>query len=171
MKKLFFLSLFILSLMVLFSSCKEDENPAGGDTENVKTLTMTHWGVDWSKGEVGSTSQFLTEPDGETIAWCEYGTTNNFWQEMIMYRPATGKMYKLTSADLAGLTTLDTTMFQTSFDCGVAKLKPGDVWVSECIDGYVAFKVVEAPQDSASIAADQNWSVKVQYKFSTTTKF
>jgi hypothetical protein len=39
------------------------------------------------------------------------------------------------------------------------------------MDGYVAFKVVEAPQDTASIAADQNWSVKVQYKFSTSTKF
>ncbi|HRI45525.1 MAG: hypothetical protein KF721_01860 [Ignavibacteriaceae bacterium] len=168
MKKLL-LVVILLAVSIMYSSCKEDA--ATEPTSGAKTLTINHWGVDWSKGVVGTEGNHLPDSDGGTIAWCEYGTTNNFWMEMLMYRPVSGKLYKATTTDLAGLTSIDTTKFAVGLDCGVVKLKPGDIWASECMDGYVAFKVIEAPQDSASISADNNWSVKVEYKFSSTRNF
>lgn len=158
-----------LIMALLFYSCSKEENPIK-NTETLKTITINHTGIDWSTGETGESGN-ITNSDGETIAWCEYGTTNTFWGQLIMYRPMSGKMFKLTTTDLTQVASIDTTKFQTSFDCGEVKLKPNDIWISQCADGYVAFKVLEAPQDSASIAADHMWKVKVQYKYSTTINF
>lgn len=159
-----------LIMALLFYSCTKEENPINNQ-ETLKTIIINHFGVDWSQGTVGAEGTNLDNADGETIAWCEYGTTNTFWGQLIMYRPMSGKMFKLTTTDLTQVASIDTTKFQTSFDCGEVKLKPNDIWISQCADGYVAFKVLEAPQDSASIAADHMWKVKVQYKYSTTINF
>lgn len=170
MKNLSILFVSIILSSTFFLSCSKEENPINNQ-ETVLTLTMNHWGVDWSAGQVGSMNNNLTNPDGETIAWCEYGTSTNYYEQMITYRPITGLMYKVTTTDLTTITSFDSTKLTTAINCGDAKLKPNDIWVSRCPDGYVAFKVIEAPQDSATIAADHDWKVKVQYKFSTSTSF
>lgn len=171
--QLIFLYAFIFIVSVSIISCGDNDNNPTVPTTSVKTLTMNHWGVDFSEGKVGSMNNYLDpgKVDGETISWCEYATGNNIYGALLAFRPSSAKMYKVTAADLAGVTAIDTSKWNQGIDCGTVKLKPGEIWVIKAADGYVAFKVITAPQDSASIAASPDWDVKVDYKFSSTLKF
>lgn len=164
--------LFIIPSFI-FYSCEDNNSITDPPANNIKTLTMTHFGVDWSEGKAGSMDNQIPyeKIDGETIAWCEYGTGTNYYEQLIAYRSSMDKMYKVNSTDLNSTTSIDTSKWNSNLDCNNVKLKPGDIWVTEGRDGYVVFKVLEAAQDSASIAADHEWKVKVQYKFSQSLTF
>ncbi|MBZ0200500.1 MAG: hypothetical protein K8H86_11575 [Ignavibacteriaceae bacterium] len=175
MKVLINFFVIAVSFSLIFTACKsEDSNPAGPTTGS-QVLSINHWGVDFSEGTVGSQSVFLAPDkiDGEVINWCEYSTSgSNYYNQLVVFRPTSGMMYKVTATDLAGVTTTDTTKWNTNLDCGTVKLKPNDIWIIKATDGYVAFKVIEAPQDSATIAASTDWwTIKVEYKYSANLSF
>ena len=174
MKVLIRVFVIAIGVTFLFSSCKkEDSNPTTAAT-GAKTMTMNHWGVDFSEGVTGSAANYLDQNkvDGDVINWCEYSTGGtNYYGLLLAFRPNSNKMYKVTSSDLAGVTTIDTSKWNSNVDCGSVKLVPNDIWVIKAVDGYVAFKVLEAAQDSATIAANFENEVKVEYKFSSTLNF
>ncbi len=161
--------LFVLTFFIsisLFISCEDAlTEPEVG----TNILTMVHFGVDWSEGIAATAdgSVIVDNSDGETVAWCpgnagEYGTG-------IWYRSAKDHIYRVGPGDLNDVTGVDISKW--SNDVCATPLKNGDVWVAETMDGYVAFKVLNAPTDSTIIANDLTWSVEVEYKFSTTIGF
>lgn len=173
MKVLIRVFVIAIGVTFLFSSCKKDESNPTSAT-GAKTMTMNHWGVDFSEGVTGSAANYLDQNkvDGDVINWCEYSTGGtNYYDLLLAFRPSSGKMYKVTGNDLAGVTTIDTSKWNINVDCGSVKLVPNDIWVIKAMDGYVAFKVLEAAQDSLSISANFENEVKVEYKFSSTLKF
>jgi len=123
---------------------------------------MSHWGVDWSKGLVGSEGNDVNDADGETIGGCPNGsgTGSGIW-----YRSRNDKIYRISGGELSGVTSIDTTKWDN--DVCDTPLANGDLWAAQANDGFVVFKVVELPTDPN----DYQWKVKVQYKFSATTNF
>lgn len=165
------------ALIIQFAGCdeKEDENITGNQG-TIKSLTINHFGVDWSLGKTDDFTDPAFVTDGDVIAWCEYNTSGNFYGKGVWYRNEGGgnvENYYLAGSniDLSTIAKVDTAKFRTVSDCVVAQLKNGDVWVCKVTDGFVKFKVVLAPMDSAQVAADPNWPVKVDYQFSKTTSF
>ena len=160
MKNIITLSLFAFLLLAFLSSCNKDENPIAPDS--IKSLTMSHWGVDWSKGLVGSEGNDVNDADGETIGWCPNGsgTGSGIW-----YRSRIDKIYRISAGELSGVTSIDTTKWDN--DVCDTPLANGDLWAAQANDGFVVFKVVELPTDPN----DHQWKVKVQYKFSASTTF
>ena len=174
MKVLIRVLVIAIGVTFMFSSCKKDESNPTTAATGAKTLTMNHWGVDFSEGVTGSAANYLDQNkvDGDVINWCEYSTTGtNYYDLLLAFRPASGKMYKVTATDLSGVTTIDTTKWNINIDCGTVKLIPNDIWVIKAMDGYVAFKVLAAAQDSAAISANFENEVKVEYKYSASIKF
>lgn len=169
MKKLTVIFMSLLFAVVVIISCKDD-NPAEPAEEQVKTLTMAHFGVDWSEGKVASTdgTVILDKPDGETIGWCPNGNGGG-WGTGVWYRAFNDKIYRIGTGDLNNVTKADTTLWNN--DVCDTPLINGDVWVAQCQDGYVAFKVIDAPMDSIALANNPMWEVKVEYKYSISTNF
>ncbi len=167
-KKSILVILSVLFLAIYFNGCKD--NPTEPVTESTKQLTMAHFGVDWSEGKVATAdgSVVITEPDGETIGWCPNGDQGG-WGTGIWYRAFNDRIYRIGTGELKDVASVDTTKW--SNDVCTTPLKNGDVWVAECRDGFVAFKVLDAPADSVALANDPMWEVKVEYKFSHGTKF
>lgn len=168
MKQTIIILLSVVFIAALFYSCKKDENPVEGVTDGIKTITINHFGVDWSQGKVGTTGTHVDNADGETIGWCPNGMGGGYGTG-IWYRATSGKLYRISTAEVTSITTLDTTKWDN--DICDTPLKNGDLWATQANDGFVVFKVVQVAMDSASIANDPLWSATVQYKFSTTTKF
>ena len=160
-----FVFIFLLTLVV-FISC--DEETLTGPENGSDVLIINHSGVDWSEGIVGSETEYPEQSDGETIAWCPTGVGGG-WLTGIWYRSTKGHIYRVGAGNLSDITNVDTTKW--SDDLCDTPLVNGELWVTEALDGYVAFKVLDAPTDSASIADSPNWSVEVEYKFSTTVEF
>ncbi len=157
--------LIILFSFLTFNSCDEVDkvlNPDDNDNSTVKTLTMTHGGIDWSAGKTYPDISD-SDSDGETIGWCEPGTPvqgiNGIW-----YRANTSKVYRVGNVDLSSVTEVNTNNWAT--DVCSTPLQQGDVWVAEAKDGYVKFKVLDPVNPDAEL-----WKVKVEYVFSTTNKF
>lgn len=157
------LALAFLFTLALFISCDEDNSTE--PTDNQSTLTMSHWGVDWSEGIVGGEGSELDyeNSDGETIAWCPNGNGGG-WETGVWYRTVTDKMYKMGNGDLDDYSKIDESRWDD--DVCDSSLNNGDVWGAECRDGYVIFKVKEQPDPK-----QQDWAVNVDYKFSETTQF
>lgn len=160
--------LIIAALMVVFSSCKDDEDNPAGPTGGIKEITIQHFGIDWSEGLVGDQITNFNNSDGETIAWCPNGNGSG-WGQGIWYRATSTKIMRVNTSDFNGLNSIDTNLW--SDDVCATPLAPGAVWATKANDGFVVFRVLEVATDSASIANDPLWSAKVQYKFSTTTQF
>lgn len=151
------LIIFLLCVGVFFLiSCKEDSTEP---TNEIRKITVTHWGVDWSEGKVGSQNLNLDYNlvDGETISWCAYGssgsTNTGTW-----YRPYVDKLKKINLSDLNSASLADTSNW--SADVCSTPLQNGDVWMAKCRDGYVVFKVTKQPVVSADF-----WPVDVEYRF------
>ena len=166
MKKHF--TLFILSFIigVLLLSC----NSTTESKSNKKVLTISNFGVDWSEGVVSqsSTSNIIHNLDGQTIAWCPNGNGGG-WGTGVWYRSSSNKIYKWGTGNLDNVNTVDTTKWDA--DICDSPLKNGDIWISETLDGYVVFKVLDTPADSVALANNPMWEVKVEYKFSTEIDF
>ncbi|MDP2302415.1 MAG: hypothetical protein Q8N03_08330 [Ignavibacteria bacterium] len=160
MKKFFITGLLLTAISFAFFSCKDDATTE--PTVTTKTITINHWGVDWSKGVVGTEGNDAPEADGETINWCPNGAGGG---SGIYYRARTEKLYRINTAALSSITTLDTTKWDD--DVCDTPLTNGDLWAAKALDGFVVFKVLELPTDPN----DFNWKVKVEYKFSTTLTF
>ncbi len=160
--------MLLISGIVLFSSCKSDDDNPTGTTDGIKEISIQHFGIDWSEGLVGDQITDFNNSDGETIAWCPTGNGGG-WATAIWYRSTSNKTYKVNVSDLTGLNSIDTNLWAA--DLCSTPLVPGSVWASKANDGYVVFRVLEVATDSASIANDPLWSAKVQYKFSSTTQF
>jgi len=152
--------LLAISLLVLisftFPACEADDSIGGN------TITITHSGIDWSTLQTGDETTY-DQIDGETIGWCEPGQRID-GMEAIWYRTFNDNIYRLGNVDLASVTQVNTS--QWSSDVCATPLANGDVWVAQCRDGYVKFKVV----DQGSYNSDW-WEVVVEYQFSTTTTF
>ncbi len=163
-KYLLFLTALFFSIPLFFSCDENSTEPENGSN----ILVINHYGVDWSEGLVGSDTENVESSDGETIAWCPNGDGGG-WLSGIWYRSGKDHIYKYGSGNLSDVTGVDVSRW--SDDVCSTPLKNGDLWVAETLDGYVAFKVLDAPTDSAGIANRPLWSVEVEYKFSTTTGF
>jgi hypothetical protein len=163
MKKLIFTSICFVLIFGLFS-CKDDDNPADSNGDG-QLLKISHWGVDWSEGEVAS--QDMNNPnfrmDGETIGWCPNGDGGG-WDTGIWYRCGSDQLYRMGSGSLGDYNKIDISMYDD--DVCDTPLAKDDVWASKCSDGYVIFKVMEQPD-----LTSQDWAVEVSYKFSTTVDF
>lgn len=149
------ISLIAVAIVLLFS-CKEESTEP---TIDIKKLTVTHWGVDWSEGKVGSQTLNLDYNviDGETISWCAYGT-NNSVSNGIWFRPYVDKLKKISASDLNSASLSDTTNWST--DVCSTPLQNGDVWLAKCRDGYVVFRVTKQP-----VATAEFWPIEVEYKY------
>ncbi len=123
---------------------------------------IKHSGIDWS--EDASVPADYNNADGETIAWCSLGTpiqgVTGLW-----YRnnSANEAMYNLGNVELSSVNSFDANMADS--DICDSPLVVGDVWVIDCLDGYVKFKVTSVDENSA------DWEVGVEYEFSTTMDF
>ncbi|MBX3009443.1 MAG: hypothetical protein KF816_15590 [Melioribacteraceae bacterium] len=145
--------------LILFvaSSCNKDD--ATGPEDGIKKLTVTHWGVDWSEGKVGTQGNEVEweKSDGETISWCAYGSSqssgNGVW-----FRPYVDKLKKLSTSDLSAASLADTTNWLT--DVCSQPLQNGQIWMAKCRDGYVVFRVAKQPDINA-----QFWPVEVEYRY------
>ncbi len=73
MKVLIRVFVVAIGVTLIFSSCKKDESNPTNTTTGAKTLTMNHWGVDFSEGVAGSAANYLDQAkvDGDVINWCE----------------------------------------------------------------------------------------------------
>jgi hypothetical protein len=156
-------TLQILLAMALFagifglSACDEEEDG------NVLTATITHGGgIDWSAGGPAASDNLM---DGETISWCEIGTPQSgvtgLWYRTFTQNP---NIYRLGNVSLSSVSSYDQAL--VSNDLCATPLAVGDVYVVECLDGYVAFKVT-----SVAPVTSQDWAVEVEYVFSTTVNF
>lgn len=171
MKSIIVFLFVAMIVFVAFNGCKKDDATTNPTTPTTKTMTLAHFGVDFSEGKVGDPATPLVNEkiDGETIAWCPNGSGGG-WMTGIWYRSRDDKIYRIGPGDLATITSIDTTKWSSNV-CGTA-LKNGDIWAAKALDGYVVFKVTNVAADSASIAnGAANWLATVEYKFSTTTKF
>ncbi len=165
MKKLL-LVLLALTLPLFFIACNDDDDDGGTDPKSgASTLTITHWGVDWSAGKAykeGDQVDYNTI-DGETISWCPFGDyvegVTGVW-----YRAYVDKIYKVGAGDVTTISAIDTTKWSTGV-CGTPLVK-GDIWAAKCRDGYVIFEVLENPDPES-----QNWEAEVKYKFSKDLEF
>lgn len=166
MHKSITLALTFLITLIIFISCDEDTLTGPENGSNI--LIINHNGVDWSEGIVGSETEYPEQSDGETIAWCPNGGGGG-WYSGIWYRSAKGHIYSVGTGNLSDIINVDTTKW--SNDICDTPLINGELWVTEALDGYVAFKVIDAPTDSSTIANSLNWGVEVEYKFSTTLGF
>ncbi|KUO63427.1 hypothetical protein APF79_06560 [bacterium BRH_c32] len=155
MKMLFIL--FITFILFTFSTCNKDDITA--PETGTKKLTVTHWGVDWSEGKVGSEGNEVAyeKSDGETVSWCAYGNSSGSAQG-VWFRPYVDKLKKLSVTDLNSVSLADTTNWLT--DVCSSPLQNGDVWLAKCRDGYVVFKVTKQPDPNANF-----WPVEVEYKY------
>ena len=153
-----------------FFGCKSENSPTNPATPTTKTMTMAHFGVDFSEGKAGDVATVIPNDkiDGETIAWCPNGSGGG-WMTGIWFRSRQDKIYRIGPGDLASITAIDTTKWSANV-CATA-LKTGDIWAAKALDGYVIFKVTTVASDSAGVANAANWPATVEYKFSTTTKF
>lgn len=165
-KHFLFVAILILSV-ALFSCDKKEENPVD-PALGTKTITIQHFGVDFSAGLTGGEITDINGFDGETIAWCPNGNQGG-WGIGIWWRPTTEKMYRVGAGNLTDITSVDTTRW--SNDVCATPLVNGDLWVTQSTDGYVVFKVLDVATDSASIANDPLWSAKVEYKYSSSINF
>lgn len=131
------------------------------DDNSGSTLTITHNGVDWSSAQ--TTDVDWEDADGETIGWCEPGTRidaiTGLW-----YRSFNDNVYRVGNVDLSSVSSVNTNGW--SSDVCSTPLANGDVWVAECKDGYVKFKVI----DQGTLNS-QNWEVEVEYEFSIDGNF
>lgn len=171
MKNVKILLLTIFALFIIIACDKDDSsnNPNGNNI-----MIIDHSGIDWSNGLLGSSNNPDFDQDGDIIVWCP--SQGGQWMEAIWYRNFlqgdNQKLYKAgANIDFASVTTADETRFQNNPGCGVGLLVNGDVYVAKVKDGYVKFKVLDAPTDSTAIANSNNWPVKVEYKFSATANF
>lgn len=153
--------LIVVILMLVFGCKKSSTEPESG----IKSMTLSHWGVDFSEGKVGSQSANLdyTKSDGETVGWCAYGNSSSN-PTGVWYRPYVDKLKKLSVADISSVGTVDTTNWAT--DVCSTPLQKGEVWLAKCKDGFAAFLVKSTPDPNASF-----WTVDVEYVFSKTNKF
>ncbi len=165
--KLIIIVLFV-STIFLINGCNKDGSTEPEVTTN--KLTIVHFGVDWSEGKAASAdgSVVVDNPDGETIGWCPNGNGGG-WGTGVWYRAFNDKIYRVGAGDLTTVIKADTSLWSNDV-CGTP-LTNGDIWVAQCQDGYVAFKVINAPADSATIANDPMWSVEVEYVFSASIDF
>ncbi|MDA3862174.1 MAG: hypothetical protein PF445_13220 [Melioribacteraceae bacterium] len=154
----------IIFFLTLFISC---DNPVEPD-EGTQVLVITHLGVDWSEGIASTETVSVENQDGETIAWCPNGDGSG-WGTAIWYRSINDNIYKWGTGNLTEVVSVDTTLWDPNI-CD-SPLKNGDIWIAEAADGYVAFKVLDAPTDSAGVANRPFWNVEVEFVFSTTIGF
>lgn len=170
--KLFAISLITVTGLVMLNSCEADDTNSTGPGTGESTLTISHWGVDWSKGHAGSEGNEVPydSGDGYTVSWCPVGDRVDgvfgLWYSPYMY-PV--KVMKLEATELSEVTSIDTTQWATTV-CSIP-LQNGEVWAAEARDGFVVFKVVSTLTDSAAIAQSHDWPVSVEYKYSATTEF
>ena len=149
----------LLISIILFnaSSCNKDD--ATSPEDGIQKLTITHWGVDFSEGKVGSRDSEVAydKSDGESISWCAYGSSNS-GTTGIWYRPYVEKLKRLSTTDLSSTSLADTTNW--SSDVCSTPLQSGQVWIAKCRDGYVAFRVTKQPDVNLEF-----WPVEVEYKY------
>ena len=167
------LFLFLLSLF-FFSACDNDSNVGPGD-ENAQSIRINHWGVDFSENSSGNedgTGLQWDDTDGYTTAWSPGpNTTDGIWGTAVWYSPASQdlQMYNAGNVELSSITQVDETAWQTDFDSN--PLKNGDVWVVQVRDGYVKFKVIDAPVGTSQVETREHWYVDVEYVYTSTTSF
>ncbi len=166
MKKTIILLIATITILSTFS-CEDENNPADSSND-IKEITMNHFGIDWSKGQTGDQITNYEDTDGETIAWCPTGNGGG-WMQGVWYRAASGKVYKINTSDFSTISIIDTNLWAA--DLCSTPLSPGSIWAAKANDGFVIFKVLTVPTDSIAISADPLWSAKVQYKFSSTINF
>ncbi len=159
------LSLLLLGTLAI-SGCDLIETITGNDDEddssgNYTTATLTHEGFDFSTNTAGYSPNY----DGETIAWQPGGADNpSFPRDVnLWWRPADMKRTK----DMGTVTMSSVTQVPSSWDTSpdIPPLQVGHVYVAECADGYVKFKVNSVDPDGA------NWPVQVEFSFTNTTTF
>ena len=154
---LIFLPVVALSLTFCEVLKDDDDDDNGGSA----TLTISHQGVDWSEGQTEGVD--WQDSDGETISWCEPGQRDNEVTG-IWYRSFNNNIYRYGAGDLSQVQSVNQNGWQA--DVCSTPLANGDIWVAECRDGSVKFKVV----DQGSINSDW-WEVVVEYQFSATGEF
>ncbi len=159
MKKntLIIVSAIAIGISAILGSCNLE------DDDMFLTTTIKHSGIDWSDG--GSVQTDYSNADGETIGWCSMGTqiqgVTGIW-----YRSNTTSevMYNLGNVALGSVESFDSGLADS--DVCDSPMIVGDVWVIDCKDGYVKFKVTSVEDINSS-----DWGVGVDYVFSSTTSF
>ena len=125
--------------------------------------TITHSAIDWSADAVVPAD--YSNADGETIGWCSMGTqiqgVTGIW-----YRNNSNNsvMYNLGNVDLSSVNSFDANLADA--DVCDSPMVVGDVWVIDCLDGYVKFKVTSVEDINSA-----DWGVGVDYEYSTTMDF
>jgi hypothetical protein len=172
MKNLAYLLLFSL---IFITACDKDSG-VDPDKNNAQSMRINHWGADFSENLVGSEGNdsplLWDDTDGYITCWSPApNTTDGTWGTALWYSPASQqfKMYNAGNVDLASITAVDETAWQTDFDLN--PLVTGDVWVAQTRDGYVKFKVIDAPVGTAEVDAREHWYVDIEFVHSLTTTF
>lgn len=146
-----------LGVAVIAGSCNTDK-----DEDLYAVGVIKHAGIDWSDN--ASVPTDWSNADGETIGWCELGTpvqgVTGLWYRVNAQNPM---MYNLGNVELSSVASFDSNLAET--DICDTPLAVGDVWVANCHDGYVKFKITSVDE------ASQDWEVGVEYEFSITTVF
>ena len=155
---LIIVSAIAVGISTLFGGCNvEDDNM-------FLTTTIKHSGIDWSDG--GAVPTDYSNADGETIGWCSIGTqiqgVTGIWYRSNTTSPV---MYNLGNVGLSSVKSFDAGLADT--DVCDSPIIVGDVWVIDCKDGYVKFKVTSVDDVQNSV----DWAVGVEYEFSVTTSF
>lgn len=154
------INLFILAAFFFAGGCNKDENPSTPAISGTAKITVSHLGIDWSTQKTGAEVDY-TLIDGETIGWCEPGTGGGTG---IWFRTFNNKIYRVGNVELASVTKVDETKWQT--DVCATPLANGDVWVVQAHDGYVKFKVINQGDPAQSM-----WEVEVEFKYSSNINF
>jgi len=160
MKKytLIVVSIIAIGASAILGSCNVDN-----DRSLFLSGTIKHESIDWSDG--ASVPTDYANADGETVGWCPMGTqiqgVTGIW-----YRnnSTASVMYNLGNVDLESVQSFDASMADS--DVCDSPMIVGDVWVVDCKDGYVKFKVKSVEDINSA-----DWGVGVDYEFSTTTTF
>ena len=150
---------FIFGIAAIAGSCNVEN-----DRGLFLTTTIKHEGIDWS--EDASVPSDYANADGETIGWCSMGTqvqgVTGVW-----YRNNSNAsvMYNLGNIALESVQSFDANLADS--DVCDSPMIVGDVWVIDCKDGYVKFKVTSVDDGANSV----DWAVGVEYEYSATTNF
>ncbi len=166
--KLLSVTLFIIAFIGL-QGCNITSDST--NSSSTKTVTLHHFGFDFSTGETAATGATITTSDGDTIGWSPTyayisgeASNSGVWFRPSEQDPNSAVIYvkDMGDVELSGITQVfDNWPASTA---AIAALVTGHVYVAKLPDGYVKFKVTE-------IVGGVTWEVKVEYVYSATASF
>lgn len=169
--------LFSALLIAALSACGGSDDSPSPTSPTASSMTMTHWGVDFSAGyspsDVNDTPIDWADQDGYTVTWSDtgyvtgeaYGSGIWFSNSGNVTDPAGLVVYIEDLGDVALSSVTSVPGNWHSVADPMPALQVDHVYVVKTQDGYAKFKVQS--MDTAAM----DWPVTVTYQFSSSTSF